>query len=110
MLSNGIKEDQVSSTKEEPKKVERIVPIQMSGRERRSRSRDKAPNPFIDDDDSSKNKGEVTKLSSGKTAPLATAEVIIQKMSEYHRTLVSSVPCLITVYSGGQNRGGVLRL
>ena len=81
MLSNGIKEDPVSATKEEPKKVERIVPIQMTGREGRSRSRDKASNPFIDEDDSSKNKGEVTKFSNGKTAPLATAEVIIQKMS-----------------------------
>ena len=81
LLSNGIKEDPVSAIKEEPKKVERIVPIQMTGREGRSRSRDKAPNPFIDEDDSLKNRGEVSKLSSGKTAPLATAEVIIQKMS-----------------------------
>ena len=80
MLSNGIKEDPVSATKEEPKKLERIVPIQMTGREGRSRSRDKAANPFLDGDDISKNKGDVTKLSNGKSAPLATAEVIIKKM------------------------------
>ena len=79
MLSNGIKEDPVSSIKEEPKKVERIVPIQMTGREGRSRSRDRAPNPFLDGDDISKNKGDVTKLSNGKSAPLAKAEVIIKK-------------------------------
>ena len=77
---SGIKEDPVSATRENPKTVETIVPIQMTGRERRSRSWDRAANPFIDEDDISKNKGEVTKLSNGQSAPLAKAEVIIKKM------------------------------
>ena len=62
---SGIKEDPVSATRENPKTVERIVPIQMTGRKGRSRSWDKAANPFINEDDISKNKGEITKLSNG---------------------------------------------
>ena len=69
--------------------MERIVLIQMTGRKGRTRSRDKAANPFLDGDDLSKNKGDVQKLSNGKSAPLATAEVIIQKLFVEPRILIS---------------------
>ena len=71
--------------KEESKKVERIVPIILNGREEgRSRSRERAPNPFLSVSKGSeglKSKQEKEKASNGtssspaKIAPLATAEV-----------------------------------
>ena len=71
--------------KEESKKVERIVPIILNGREEgRSRSRERAPNPFLSGSkgsEGSKSKQEKEKVSNGtssspaKIAPLATAEV-----------------------------------
>jgi len=70
--------------KEESKKVERIVPIILNGREEgRSRSRERAPNPFLSGSkgsEGSKSKQEKEKVSNGtssspaKIAPLATAE------------------------------------
>ena len=72
--------------KEESKKVERIVPIILNGREEgRSRSRERAPNPFLSGSKGSeglKSKQEKEKASNGtssspaKIAPLATAEVV----------------------------------
>ena len=73
--------------KEESKKVERIVPIILNGREEgRSRSRERAPNPFLSGSKAGsepglKSKQEKEKISNGasssptKIAPLATAEV-----------------------------------
>ena len=71
--------------KEESKKVERIVPIIFNGREEgRSRSRERAPNPFLSGSKGSeglKSKEEKERVSNGtsssptKIAPLATAEV-----------------------------------
>ena len=71
--------------KEESKKVERIVPIILNGREEgRSRSRERAPNPFLSGSKGSeglKSKEEKERVSNGtssspkKIAPLATAEV-----------------------------------
>ena len=71
---------------ESKKKVERIVPIILNGREEgRSRSREKAPNPFLSGNKGSeeglKSKEEKERVSNGtsssptKIAPLATAEV-----------------------------------
>jgi len=70
--------------KEESKKVERIVPIIFNGREEgRSRSRERAPNPFLSGSKGSeglKSKEEKERVSNGtsssptKIAPLATAE------------------------------------
>ena len=72
--------------KEESRKVERIVPIILNGREEgRSRSRERAPNPFLSVSKGSeglKSKQEKEKASNGtssspaKIAPLATAEVV----------------------------------
>ena len=71
--------------KEESKKIERIVPIILNGREEgRSRSRERAPNPFLSGSKGSeglKSKEEKERVSNGtslsptKIAPLATAEV-----------------------------------
>ena len=71
---------------ESKKKVERIVPIILNGREEgRSRSRERAPNPFLSGNKGSeglKSKEEKERVSNGtssssptKIAPLATAEV-----------------------------------
>jgi len=71
---------------ESKKKVERIVPIILNGREEgRSRSREKAPNPFLSGSKGSeglKSKEEKERFSNGtssssptKIAPLATAEM-----------------------------------
>merc|ERR1712080_158209 len=72
--------------KEESKKVERIVPIILNGREEgRSRSRERAPNPFLSgskavSEPGLKSNQEQEKISNGasssptKIAPLATAE------------------------------------
>merc|ERR1711971_620701 len=73
------------TTKEvKEKKVERIVPIILNGREEgRSRSRERAPNPFLSGNKGSeglKSKEEKERVSNGtssspiKIAPLATAE------------------------------------
>ena len=79
--SNG----KTREVKEEPKKVERIVPIVLNGREEgRSRSREKVSNPFLAGNKGSeglKSKQEKERVSNGtlssptKIAPLATAEV-----------------------------------
>ena len=65
--------------KEESQKMERIVPIQIIGKKERSRSREKAPNPFLDgtDFDNAKSKQDSQKPSNNmsKIAPLAKAEV-----------------------------------
>ena len=81
--------------KEESKKVERIVPIILNGREEgRSRSRERAPNPFLSGSKGSeglKSKEEKERVSNGtsssptKIAPLATAEVF-HAFSDYFHT------------------------
>ena len=67
--------------KKKTQKVERIVPIEINGRKERSRSREKASNPFLDgtDSDTSKSKQDSPKPSNKLTnnAPLAKAEVRI---------------------------------
>ena len=80
--------------KEETKKVERIVPIILNGREEgRSRSRERAPNPFLSGSkgsEGSKSKQEKEKASNGtssspaKIAPLATAEVFHSNLNCSH--------------------------
>merc|ERR1712012_305486 len=79
--------EEAKKVKEEPKKVERIVPIVLSGREEgRCRSREKVSNPFLSGSNGSSNglktKQEKEKVSNGnsvsptftKIAPLATEE------------------------------------
>ena len=92
--------------------MERIVPIKTIGKEERSRSREKAPNPFLDgtDSDNAKSKQAYQEPPNkmSKAAPLAKAEVR-SKVFALAKKYEVKITCLFFI-SERQNGDGLLRL